>query len=119
MSESILNSVKKLLGLAEDYTPFDQDIIMHINTAFMVLNQLGAGPSEPFHIEDAKEEWSDFVNSGGPVYAIKTYIYLKVRLVFDPPTSSFVLTSMEKAIQEYEWRINVQVDKGGISSAGT
>ena len=110
MTDSILETIKKMLGLDAAYTAFDEDVVVHINTAFMVLNQLGAGPPTPFHIEGREETWSDFLSISTNAYAIKTYIYLKVRLAFDPPTSSFVLSSMEKTIQEYEWRISAQTD---------
>lgn len=107
MTESILDSVKKGLGLAPDYEAFDADIIMHINSAFSVLNQLGVGPTVGYRIEDATERWSDFLGNGDDSSFVKTYVYLKVKLVFDPPTTGFVLTSIEKQITELEWRINL------------
>lgn len=107
--DSILDSIKKLLGIAEEYKHFDPDIIMHINSAFFTLNQLGVGPDEPFKIEDKSDTWDDFV-SGQDVEAIKSYIGLKVRTLFDPPTNSSLLSAMNEQIKEFEWRLNVQVD---------
>lgn len=109
--ESILTSVKKLLGIDKDYTHFDNDLIMHVNSVFMVLTQLGVGPSEGFAISDANAMWSDFIGEDDKNFqAIKTYVYMKVRLMFDPPLSSAVLDSMSRTICELEWRLNVQVD---------
>lgn len=107
--DSILDSIKKLLGITEEYKHFDPDIIMHINSAFFTLNQLGVGPDEPFKIEDNSDTWDDFV-SGQNVEAIKSYIGLKVRTLFDPPTNSSLLSAMNEQIKEFEWRLNVQVD---------
>ena len=107
--DSILNSIKKFLGITEEYTHFDPDIIMHINSAFFILNQLGVGPDEPFKIEDKSDTWDDFV-SNQDVEAIKSYIGLKVRTLFDPPTNSALLSAINEAIKEFEWRLNVQVD---------
>ena len=106
--ESILTSIKKLLGIAEEYTQFDNDIIMHINSVFMTLTQLGVGPSEGFSIEDDSAYWSDFIPDLNKLQAVKTYIYLKVRLVFDPTSlGSATLAAYERQIQELEWRLNV------------
>lgn len=107
--DSILDSIKKLLGITKEYKHFDPDIIMHINSAFFTLNQLGVGPDEPFKIEDNSDTWDDFV-SGQDVEAIKSYIGLKVRTLFDPPTNSSLLSAMNEQIKEFEWRLNVQVD---------
>lgn len=107
--DSILTSIKKLLGIQEEYEHFDVDIIMHINTAFMVLTQLGVGPSEGFTIDDKYDVWSDFTTEN--LEAVKTYVYLKVRIAFDPPNSSSVMEAMNRQISEYEWRLNVAVDK--------
>lgn len=108
--ESILDSIKKLLGPAETYDHFDTDIIIHINTVFMILNQLGVGPSEGFTIEDDTAVWTDFIPDTTKVEAIKTYIYLKVKLVFDPPQSSAAIESMKTTINELEWRLNVAAE---------
>lgn len=108
--ESILTSIKKLLGIAEDYTHFDDDIIIHINTVFMTLTQLGVGPTSGFSITSNSEMWTDFLGNTMDLEAVKTYTYLKVRLLFDPPSSSSVLESMNRMISEFEWRINFQVE---------
>lgn len=108
--ESILTSIKKLLGIEEDYEHFDQDIIIHINSAFMVLTQLGVGPSEGFAICDESSLWSDFITDNARIEAVKTYIYLKVKLLFDPPLSSSVIESINRSISEFEWRLNVAAE---------
>ena len=105
--ESILTSIKKLLGIAEDYTQFDADIIMHINSVFTTLTQLGVGPSDGFFIEDDSTTWSDFIPDLNKLQAVKSYMYLKVRLLFDPASvGSSTLASYERQITEYEWRLN-------------
>lgn len=109
MAESILLSIKKLLGIMPDYTQFDDDIIIHINTAFATLNQLGVGPSEGFMIEDRFAEWQDYTTYKN-LTMIRTYIYLKVRLLFDPPTSSVLVESINRSIAELEWRIFLEGD---------
>lgn len=109
--ESILTSIKKMLGIQEDYDHFDADIIMHINTVFMTLTQIGVGPSDGFYIEDDTTTWLEFVPELNDLQAIKTYIYLKVKLVFDPPTSSTVLEAMTKQANELEWRLNVAAER--------
>ena len=108
--ESILTSIKKLLGIEEEYTQFDADIIMHINAVFLNLTQLGVGPSEGFLIEDDTAIWEDFIGNSSQLQAVKTYMYLKVKLLFDPPLSSSVTESMNRMIAELEWRLNVAVD---------
>lgn len=109
--ESILTSIKKLLGITEDYTHFDDDIIMCINSAFSVLNQLGVGPAEGFRIEDDSAVWSDFIDNDAKNFeSVKSYIHLKVRLMFDPPSSSVVTESMNRMINEFEWRLNLTAE---------
>jgi hypothetical protein len=105
--ESILTSIKKMLGIAEDYNDFDPDIIMHINSVFMILRQLGVGPEDGFSIEGEDATWNDFTSDNSKVEAIKTYIYMKVKLIFDPPLNSAVIESMNRVISELEWRLNV------------
>ena len=109
--DSILVSIKKLLGIAADYTHFDPDIIMHINSAFSVLTQLGVGPPEGFRIDDDVKTWNDFISDTIRLDAVKSYIYLKVGLMFDPPTSSAVLSAKERQISELEWRLNVAAEQ--------
>lgn len=108
--ESILTSVKKMLGIAKDYTHFDDDIIMHINSVFMVLTQLGVGPEEGFAITDGSSTWDEFIPEGSNMESVKTYIYQKVRLIFDPPASSAVMEAMNRSISEFEWRLNVAAE---------
>ena len=111
MNESILTSIKKMLGITEEYTHFDQDIIIHINTVLMILRQLGVGPEEGFTITDSYETWGDFLTDNKDIEAVKTYVYLKVRLLFDPPLSSAVTESINRSINELEWRLNIAADK--------
>ena len=113
MDESILTSIKKLLGITEDYDYFDQDIIMHINAAFMVLAQLGIGPSEGFLITDDTDTWSDFIDDSTNLGSIQSYVYMKVKLMFDPPQNSFTVDSMTKLVNELEWRLNIAADNSG------
>lgn len=109
-TESILTSVKKLLGITEDYTAFDTDLVLHINSVFLTLSQLGVGPEEGFMITSKDETWGNFMDSGALLNAVKSYVYLKVRLLFDPPTSSSVTDSIKNMITEFEWRINVECE---------
>ena len=108
--DSILTSIKKLLGIDEEYSQFDSDIIMHINTVFLNLTQLGVGPEEGFLIEDDAATWDDFIGDSSQLQAVKTYVYLKVKLLFDPPLSSSVIESINRIISELEWRLNVAVE---------
>ena len=110
--ESILTSIKKLLGITEEYDHFDADIIMHINSVFMILNQLGVGPSEGFRIEDELATWDDYLSDDKQLDLVKSYMHLKVKLLFDPPANSTVTKSMEQMINEFEFRLNVAVDPG-------
>ena len=108
--DSILTSIKKLLGITEEYENFDQDIIMHINSAFMILNQLGVGPKSGFSINDKSSTWNEFIPESSNLEAVKTYVHLKVKLMFDPPLSSTVNAAIKSQINELEWRLNVSVD---------
>lgn len=108
MTDSILDSVKHTLNLSEDYTPFDQGIIMHINSVFSTINQLGVGPEAGFMIEDKDAVWSDFLEGDLRLNNIKTYMYLRVRMLFDPPTIGYLVQAMKEQIEELEWRINAQ-----------
>ena len=110
MNDSILTSIKKLLGITEEYEHFDQDIIIHINSVFMILNQLGVGPSNGFSITDKTAVWSDFISEGVNIESVKSYMYLKVKLLFDPPTTSAVMESMNRMISELEFRLNVSAE---------
>lgn len=125
MEQSILISTKKILGIAEDYTVFDLDIITHINSAFSTLTQLGVGPAEGFMIEDATAVWSDFITDypvtsyaapagDDPQYnSVKSYVFLKVKQLFDPPQTSYLIDATEKQINELEWRLNVHREETG------
>lgn len=106
--ESILTSIKKMLGITEDYEHFDSDLIMHINSVFSILTQLGVGPSEGFSIKDKTDVWSDFISDDPRLESVKSYVYMKVKLLFDPPLSSTVMESTNRMISEFEWRLNVQ-----------
>lgn len=110
MNDSILNSIKKLLGMTPEYKHFDNDIIIHINTVFMTLNQLGVGPTDGYIIEDDLAVWNDFIKDIKQLEAVKSYIYLKVKLLFDPPLNASVTKSYEQMINELEWRLNVQAE---------
>lgn len=110
MENSILLSTKKVLGLDAEYDVFDLDVLMHINAAFSILQQLGVGPEAGFMIEDETAVWADFVVDIGSEISlnlIKTYVQLKARMLFDPPTTSYLIDAMERQIKEYEWRLNV------------
>lgn len=115
--ESILTSIKKLLGIEESYEIFDPDIILYINSAFSTLTQLGVGPEEGFSIKDKTTNWSEYLNNDPRLDLIKNYVFLKVKLIFDPPTSSSVQSAYERMIQELEWRIlhtiEIMINKKG------
>lgn len=106
MEKSILTSTKKALGIASGYTAFDLDIITHINTAFSTLTQLGIGPPVGFMIEDVTPEWPDFMGTDIQLNSVKTYVFLKTRMLFDPPVTSFHISAMNEQIRELEWRLN-------------
>jgi hypothetical protein len=106
MEQSILISTKKILGLTNDYTVFDLDIITHINGALSVLSQIGVGPTNGFYVEDSSDLWTDFIPNSSILSLVKTYVFLKVRMLFDPPATSFLITAMNEQIKEYEWRIS-------------
>lgn len=108
INNSILNSIKKVLGLAESYTVFDDVVLMHINTTFSTLNQLGIGPVNGYMVEDATETWDAFLGVDPLLNSVKTYVFLKVRMLFDPPQTSFHIAAMEKQAEELEWRLNVK-----------
>lgn len=110
METSILDSIKKLLGIPSEVTEFDTDILIHINSVFSILTQLGVGPSSGFSIEDSSSEWSDFIGDDARLSDVKSFVYLKTRLLFDPPASSAAMDAMNRMVSELEWRINVSVD---------
>lgn len=106
---SILISVRKAVGPSEDYTYFDPELIMHINSVFADLQQLGMGPSEGFEITDDKDEWDDFYTDPR-LNVVRSYMYIRVRLLFDPPSNSFVVDSLQKQADKIEWRLTVAMD---------
>lgn len=112
MNESILTSIKVQLGIQEEYTAFDQQIIMHINSVLMVLKQLGVGPTTGFTISDKTATWNDFLTSDKNLEATKSYVGMRVRMLFDPPTTSIVAESMNRMINEFEWRLNSEAESG-------
>lgn len=110
-TESILTSIKKLLGIEGEYTQFDADLVMHINGVLSILTQLGVGPPAGFSITGAEEKWSDFITERPNDFSlVKTYVHLKVKLMFDPPLSSAVIDSINRQISEFEWRLNVSAE---------
>ena len=106
--ESILTSIKTMLGIMEEYTHYDAAIIMHINSALMDLKQLGVGPEEGFIIEDDSSSWEEFVGEQPKLQAVKTYIYLKVKLDFDPPLNASLLAAMQRRLGELDFRLNAE-----------
>lgn len=104
--DSILTSIKKQLGIDAEYDVFDPDIILLINSAFSILNQLGVGPEDPFTIEDASSGWHEFLTNGKDIAMVREFIYLSVKMTFDPPASSYVLNACDKRYKELEWRLN-------------
>lgn len=104
---SILTDVKKVLGIDESYEAFDLDIMMHINSIFSVLTQLGIGPEDGFLVENKDQTWGQFLELDNRFNQVKTYVYLRVRLLFDPPATSFTIAAMERQIEELGWRLNV------------
>lgn len=112
LNESILTETKKLLGLDEDVTTFDLDVKMHVNSAFGTLSQLGLGPEGGFEVETTDQNWADFLLTDLTLLPVKSYVYLRTKLLFDPPPNSWTMVAMKEQIQELEWRINmVREDK--------
>lgn len=108
--ESILTSIKKMLGITEDCEDFDTDVIMHINSVLTILTQMGVGPTNGFSITDKTDRWDEFISNKMFFEPVKTYVYLKVRLIFDPPLSSAVMEAMKNMISELEWRLNAAAE---------
>ena len=111
MAESILASVKRAIGIHQDETEFDLDLIMHINSTFAKLNQLGVGPKISFEIDGNEQTWDQFILGNPNLNGVKTYVYMAVRYIFDPPTTSFALDAIKKQLDEYEWRLNVVAEE--------
>lgn len=110
MGTTILGSIKKLIGINDSDLNFDQELMMHINSVFMTLHQLGVGPTNCFSISSEEDDWDSFMGTRTDLESVKSYIYLKVRLLFDPPQNSFLVKSIEEQIKEYEWRLQLHVE---------
>jgi len=111
MDESILEGTKKALGVDPSYDVFDHEIMMHINSTFSTLHQIGVGPEVPFFIKGSDDQWGSFIENNPTVLqSVKTYMQLKVKLLFDPPSSSFALESFRKQAEEFEWRLNFHAE---------
>ena len=111
MSESILDTIKIMLGLEKDYDAFDTEIVTYINSVLFTLSQLGVGPEEGFSITGPDEVWSDFIDDKSNLIAVQTYIKLKVQLLFDPPSNSFVVDAINKQIDELTWRLCLEAEE--------
>lgn len=116
MDDSILTSIKKLLGIAEEYTHFDTDIMIHLNSIFFTLSQIGVGPTRGFSISDKSKVWSEYISEDQNLESVKSYMFLKIKLIFDPPTSASVINALNESIKEFEWRLNVATDSGAATS---
>ena len=113
--DSILTSIKKLLGITAEYKQFDPDLIIHINSVFLILKQLGIGPEQGFSISGEYETWDQFLPEGSTnLEAVKSYMHIKVKLLFDPPASSAVMEAMNRMASEYEWRLNVEAESAPV-----
>jgi hypothetical protein len=110
MSESILTSTKKILGIEEDYTAYDFDILTHINSALSTLTQIGVGPEGGFMIVDAEDTWDTFIGTDPKLNPVKQYVFLRVKSVFDPPQSAYAVEAMKEQIKEHEVRLNIQME---------
>ena len=114
MDDSILDTIKKLLGMDPEYDAFDPDVIVAINSSFSTLQQLGVGPVSGFMITDNSSKWNEFIGDETVIESVKSYIHLKARLLVDPPATSFAIDAMEKMTKEFEWRLNVAVERKGL-----
>lgn len=108
--ESILTSIKRMLGIPEEYDAFDTEIVMHINSVFLVLKQMGVGPNEGFYIEDSTTTWNEYIENPIDCNAVKTYMYAKVRLIFDPPQNSAHIECLKQTVSEFEWRLHFDAE---------
>lgn len=117
MATKILDSIKRLLGIDIADFNFDDELMMHINSVFLSLSQLGVGPAGPFSIADASIEWTAFTEAKTDLEAVKSYIYLKVRMLFDPPQNSFLVNSITDQIKELEWRLQLQEEPYTLTAA--
>ena len=108
--ESILTSIKKMLGIQEDYEHFDTDLILHINSVLMIVTQIGVGPAEGFAIHDKSAVWTDLTDDEKKLNSVKSFVYLKVKLLFDPPANTAAMQSLKELASEFEWRLNVAAE---------
>ena len=108
--DSILTSIKKMLGIQEDYEHFDTDLILHINSVLMTVTQIGVGPAEGFAIQDKTAVWADLTNDEKKLNSVKSFVYLKVKLLFDPPANSAAMQSLKELASEFEWRLNIAAE---------
>lgn len=108
--DSILTSIKKMLGIQEDYEHFDTDLVLHINSVLMTVTQIGVGPAEGFAIQDKTAVWADLTNDEKTLNSVKSFVYLKVKLLFDPPANSAAMQSLKELASEFEWRLNVAAE---------
>lgn len=108
--DSILTSIKKLLGIQEDYTHFDADLVITINSVLAILTQLGVGPEDGFSISDASATWVDFIGDTTTLEMVKSFVHLRVRLLFDPPQNASLADAIDRMAKELEWRIQVAAD---------
>lgn len=115
MEKSILNTAKKVLGMDETFSAFDEDVLVHVNAAFAILNQLGVGTPD-FVVQNNSQYWDDFSTDAGIQHQARTYVILKTRLGFDPPTTSFHLQAVKDQIQEYEWRLRAAAEEAANAS---
>lgn len=109
-TDSIVASIKKMLGLEDEYTPFDMDVITHINAAFMTLTQMGIGPKEGFMVDDYNQTWEQFLTNKVMLGGVKTWVYLQVKMMFDPPSNSILMDAMKQQADQILWRLNVQAE---------
>lgn len=114
MEESILNTIKKMLGLDPTYTVFDTDIIVAINSALMALMQIGIGPKNGFKIKSSDDTWDSIICGSTNLESVKTYVYIKTRLLFDPPSNSSVTEALKATASEIEWRLNVEAENKNV-----
>lgn len=112
MEDSIFITIKKMLGIGEDIDAFDTDILVHINSSLTTLHQIGVGPPNGFTVIDETQTWSDFLSDDQLLNSVKTYLFLKLRLLFDPPTNSFLIDSINRELREIEWRLNITAEGG-------
>ena len=119
MDESILDSVKKIIGIDSSYTVFDPDLIIHINTVFMILNQLGIGTEEVFSISDNSTTWNEFIQGNSAIQSVKSYMALRVKMLFDKPQSGTLIDAYREDIKELEWRMYIACDSQRIDREGS